>query len=56
MKIALSFDFAHEIENISDLSIEFEERKEKLVEAINMLDDKFGIPQKSRYLDNISTC
>jgi hypothetical protein len=32
LKIALSFDFAHEIENISDLSIEFEERKEKLFE------------------------
>ena len=56
LKIALSFDFAHEIENISDLSIEFEERKEKLVEAINMLDDKFGMSQKSRYLDNIGTC
>ena len=56
--LTISFDFDNpmEVENITELIEKFELKYDKLTETINLLDDLFGMSQKSRYIDNISKC
>lgn len=56
LSINFDFYFAIEIKDINELITKFQSHCDNFTETFKMLDEKFGIPQLSKYLKTINDC